>query len=1104
MHVNSIRKTKRTTAVVMALATTMALSGCSGGAAAGGGSDGTSTTVANIVGKVSTSASSSFSTKSSAKGFLGKIEQAISAFTASGLTGCTATAYDLNGSTALGSGSVASDGTFTIESSSLSAGSSYKIVTTCSGGTSLSAVIAADTVAPATKTPSSVDPLTTLVTTQIVSAIVTAVSTATSGLPAAAQEAIKAALLKPEVLNNIITTVTTAVKSAVEYGTMEAPSLAAASSMSAAIATATDSNTSALTTAENAYINDGGTNARQIPPTISDTVAGAAKSAAALPACDSSLAAQQDGSGNPLASISLCTQAIAKLIFNDVHFGIAIRKSGGAFGTVSDCSSNNASLTAAFKNAKFTDGDTDSPDKIPSGVCVIESALPSLDRNRSYDQQGEGDHGGMVFFETFSGNEGLITNLATALYNGLSYTLSDLDSIVFSYDATKGGLNARLVYQEASYNWSGNSGSMSKAYYLLQTSGGVNSLASFTWPTCGGGGGYPCYPGSSETFPSGLNADWTLQSGTTNASLAQAIRNSAFTGSVFLKKFGGPIPEANKLISSFADETTHADHNRSGQSKFYVLYAKQPDWNNPNCQWGSASGTSYTIPGTSTTTTKCTAVDGTEEPAVRVNATFTTPDSTTKLTQIASITKSSTGRYYLFPQFNGKFTGLFQLVDSTTGRIILDERMNQRAVVVIMNSSECNNSTTHTPSSGNGCAAGKMYNAKITWSCSGSNSPCSVSYALGTSTAEQTAINTTVPSGQTAYDLSVVYQTNMLWSMTGPGAVGAGRTDGQNFSNGSNSLKAIFVAVNSSTGVITSSVNGSDVGTLPSTFPSGKYAIQQRQNCTQSGGNWTCTPAGYWLVDQSGVPFRASGTLDSSITATQPTPYTSGQADWNNDYCPQGGGTCFTPTVYDDAYFVSLGSSFFSYADSGTGGWRAVAQQPMIFSGPAANPNYNCALDPFFLDGSGSGTADGKINSATNPTTGQVTCLETTFNNSWEAAQYKQAHSSATIAMNHDNAFVYGDPASVTALLQKAFGPMLDGKHTLAADTRLNALQAFGLLYVLMSTHSDEGTYIDGILPDANNRPRNTFEIVTPVCDGDGGAISCNAGLGKGFVGYHR
>lgn len=1072
--------------------TVLALAACSGGGG-GGAAGGGGNVVTNIVGKVSTSSTSSVRGK---PGFFASLYQKVVAFTSTP-SGCTAYAYDLNGSTILAQATVASDGSFTISSGSLSAGSSYKVVTSCTDGTKLSAVLGADATAPDSKAPATVNPVTTLIATQIVKAIVTAVQTATQGLPQAAQAAIKAALLDPKVLSNIVTTVTNTIQQAIDYGSMNPPSVSAAASMTDAVKTTTDSNTGGISAAETAYTNDG----NAIPPAVSASIASSAKSAAALPACDRSLQSHVDNNGAPIASVSLCTQAVAKLLYNDVHFSVGLKTSGGAFGNIA-CNSNDTTLAAAFPNASFKDHNSDND--IPTGMCVVINSTPSLDRNRSYDSQGGGDHDEMVFFETFTANsttyEGVVTAMATALYNNYQYRLSDLDRLVFGYDSGTGaGMNARVLYQNSQYSFSVNNGSsQTRSYQLLSTNGTTNSAANWSggsWPSNCYGGSSVCNPGDGQSVFPDIHADWSNASA--NGTLATAIGASSWTGSVFLLNYGGPIPSADTLKNQIVNSTAHADYNRTGQPKFNVLYAKQPDWNNPNCQWGS-SPTSYTQTSTGVTSTKCLSMDGTEEPAVRVNLTFGTPNGTTGISQIATIMKSNTGRYFLIPQSpNGAFTGLFQFLDSVTGRVVTDESFHQRAAFVVTDdTTQCGQNGV--PSS---CANGEMYNTSMSWNCSGNS--CTISYNVGS--AQQTKINDSHSSDQ--YTLTVRTNLNQIWSMNGPGVVGAGRSDGQNYGPTGPAFKAIFVStIDATTGAVTATTNASSTGSA--TPGNGQYAIQGHWSCT--GNPVTCTQSGYWLVDSTGTPFQASGTLDTGLAAS------------SDQWCAQGGGGCIHPTEYPESYFQGAGN-IFHYADNNNAtSWAHAATTIQVDSGPAANPTFDCSQDPYFVDANN----NGKLDHTTNPTTGQVTCTETTFNGGWDAAQYIAgqgpyqnpqgghcsyysvnpalcgAHQGATIAINRDNAYVYGDPTAVTSLLQKAFGPMMDGKHTLTATTNLNALQAFGLVYILMSQHTDDGTHISGLLPDLNGRPRDTFSIATPVCNGD--PKSCNAAIGKAFLNFRQ
>ncbi len=283
----------------------------------------------------------------------------------------------------------------------------------------------------------------------------------------------------------------------------------------------------------------------------------------------------------------------------------------------------------------------------------------------------------------------------------------------------------------------------------------------------------------------------------------------------------------------------------------------------------------------------------------------------------------------------------------------------------------------------------------------------------------------------------------------------------------------------------------------------------------------------------------------------------AGLANFDYDICIGNGGGCTPYTSsdhvvkYDDTYFTGLGGSVFAYTDSGTASWQHVAQWAMVNMGPASNPSYDCTQDPFFLNASctaddnssgtcsvGGGAYDGNYSqcsqhsgvwtgsgSSCTPGDGTIhstvvdgrnVCSTKTFNNPQEVVNYiygqgwvqdPVTHWDALthIQANATNAFVYDDPKAAVGLLNTAFGPMLDGLHTLTTSTNLNALQEFGLVYMFLSARNNQ-QYVDGLLPDAGGHPQNQFLIVSPAMNGGGSNPNddINTLIGNSFSTYHH
>jgi len=772
-----------------------------------------------------------------------------------------------------------------------------------------------------------------------------------------------------------------------------------------------------------------------------------------------------------------------------LHFKIQVLKTGGAFGATSNCTAG--AFLADFPGATIAVGDGSTVD---SAFCSISDSTPSVDRNNSGAGGGHSDNDdhGPVFSETGGSAvpiaHGVLSAMGTAMFGNYSYHLSDIDKMVFGYTAGTGaGLNARLIYVEDTNDWSSitsnnmnNYSYSARTYYTLGITNGATTKTALTVPATACNSS-PCRPDSESSYSfNGLT--WADNQTAATQAMSTAIGASSWVGSVFYGQFGGPIPTQAQLTDQMANGKTHRDNNPTGQSKFQVIYDKQPDWNNPNCQWSSTSvATAYPLPSaalsnyqtktgtTDTTTTQCTAQDGTPSPAVTVNLAFTTlgasgSETASHIKAITLPTTGTTGKYYLFPvSYNGQFTGLIQFLNVKTGSILLDESMNPRYVQVILNTTtQCNHNGL--PTTGSGCAQGKVYNTSATWTCSGM---CTVSTSAS---ADQIAVlvndSGNLPSGTTAMPTDVHYRSNQIWTGSGPSKVGVAPASNN---NGPSSYKALQLTVDTDGAVLTATAQTTISG-------AGNYAVYQNYTCS---GN-SCSQDGYYLADANGAnPYTNSGSLASGLTAAT----------------IQG-----TSNVvkYTDSYFQGLGSSAFPYADTGTTSWQTAAQQVEVSMGPAINTTFDCSKDPFYL---GTNNDNGSLPYTVNSTTGAVTCTTPTFGSTWEVANYilggngQTAHASAAqnIRVNYKNAYEYGDPKAVTALIQAAFGPWLDGKHTLTANTNLNAMQVFGLVYVFMNSKE---YHPNNILPGSNGK----YLVQSPLFGDGGSADVINTGFAQSFL----
>ncbi len=590
-----------------------------------------------------------------------------------------------------------------------------------------------------------------------------------------------------------------------------------------------------------------------VPQIVLNTVSGASSAAAAFPACDSSLGA--------VASVLKCTAAVAKMMMNVIHFDVLVLKSGGAFGDTSNCTS--ADLAAAFPGATIAVGTGSGGNHVDSAFCWVHNTVPSFSRNQSASDMGGGDNNhGPMFSETGGSgatqiHTGVLTALGTALYNNVNYRLSDIDSLVFGANynsgtiggmaATKAGFNARLVLEADSYTWPqpsgmGGGGGMdysSATYKVLATDGTNNSVSSEAIPNHSSGpeNGNPYHLGWNDTFTF-TNACWESNTNSDTSTLSSDIAASEWTGSIFFKKFGGAIPSQAEMVASIVNSTGHQDQNRTGQDTFFVMYSKQPDWNDSNCQWGS-NPTLYTPPQPAATPTyDCVANDGTPTPFVTVDVTVGAVDGTTHTSLITHVNDGGTsGAYYLQPNMDaGGFNGVLSLINASNGHMMVDELFNKRFILVILDtSSQCG--AHGVPSTGAGCAAGNIYNISGSWSCGGMG-PCTFTY---------TALSTS-PIAHT-YSMPIVYQTNQIWPQNGgQGVVGAIPSTGN---SGQGDMKAIQVTLNAN-----GSVSGASVVSSGTSPDASHYVIVPQWKCTASGDTWSCNPDGYFLVGHDGAPFE--------------------------------------------------------------------------------------------------------------------------------------------------------------------------------------------------------------------------------------------------------
>jgi hypothetical protein len=1095
--------------MVVALSTVVLLTtACSKKSTSAAADAGSGVSVASVVGKISDS-----TTIGSSK--MNRKMQSLSVHPSTTVSGCTASAYDLTGTTVLGSATSDSTGKFVI--SGLADGSNYKIVVTC-GSTSYSSVISADTADTATKATAEVSPGTTLLATQIIDAVVKAVTAVTNGMDATIAKAITATLLSPANMATLISTVKTAVENAVAAGTLVMPDAATASSMSGSLATSTDS-----TAATTAYTSVSG---NTIPVSLTNSVTSAGSAAAAFPSCDNSLP-------STAASITLCTQAVAKMMYNVLGWTVGIYH-GAAFGNYT-CSSSDTTLTAAFPNATFYNGDGSggSPISGYTNFCFIKNNNPTLDRNKGYgDLYGGGDDGGgkgPMFMETGGViTDGFLTALGTTLYNKTNFHLSDVDSLLGGGSIANGGFQLRALGVKVAYpvatawpkpnnNNGGGNGNTTDSFYLLN--GTVGSLTPTDWSASS----CPASPrgNSGSLFQFSTPGDWTSITAGSLSTCTTAIHNSSNLAGLSLANFGGTIPSETTMFDQMKSSSMHAEFNKSGQPNFWVVYDTPPDYMNSFCQNSGQLPTTGTITvykwdnTVAYTATECTDQSGQPVTPSTVNVTMSAADTTTGESQIASVTKvtGGTGKYFIYPVFgNGGWSGLFSFIEKANGRVLKTQAMKNVTVQVMLDSSQCLTANNF-PAAGGSCAKGDFFNVGVTWSCSGSG-PCTMTTKalspVNTATAAVKITNSgvaTTLSFNANNSCSTVNSINMCGIVLASNPNGGGGGGG----GGGGAPPAYAMKVSLTGNAITSAGTASP------------YYMVQKWDCTGA----VCGSSGYYLVDKTTGGLITTGTTGSG---TLPTGVTAGT------FTPQGGGGPVSNVlVYSDTYLNSLGATVFPYCSLSSGScsslstsskdyWYKVAGNFNIPNGPTANPNYDCTLDPYFDDADGSGV----IHYTT--TNGKNTCTTKTFNGNWEISQavWKCANNNLdlyscggtpsyvattngagnawNIKPNPSNQFEFGDLSARTGLMHLAFGPWLDGKHTLDATTNLNSLQVFGLVYMLLSGGGDYSKIhgLETTIPGTSETIRN-FQLMAPICMEDsGGADTCNGVLAKGITNFHQ
>ncbi|OFZ15356.1 MAG: hypothetical protein A2Z20_06805 [Bdellovibrionales bacterium RBG_16_40_8] len=999
--------------IIIVIATSaLVLSGCSGD----GGSSNASEAFSNISGTVAQSVGSqSFFSKISQK--LG-IQSKIKSLDVE--DNCQIDAADIDTGEVISSTTSDSDGHYTL--SGVDAGVTYKIIATC-GANMYSSVATAVVSDPSTLDEServATNPRSTLIAAYILQAIVNAVDQATQNVGGNQElaNAIKAAIFSA--LDSVIQTITSTINEAIESGAMQEPDITSATAIAGDLDGAIDSSD----------ISDV-VDAIDAPASVTQSVVGATQNSAASQACN-------EVQGGTLAA---CTASVARLMYNVLGFPVALKTSSGVF-DLSGCSSSDTinggseTIEEAFPNSLVIDGASDPV--YPDTLCIVKPNLGEPDRNRGYENGG--DHGGPMFSETAdmdddaSDDVGVLSAMGTALFNSYKYRLSHINRLVFDYQ-NGAGMNVRLINQRFVLNNNGGQGQV--AHYYYNGASWSNTL----WPAnCGYDNSQIC-----KLWDINFNfADATWRTAQNEILLAAAIGTSQLNLNVMSKKFSGPVPSQSQIDSFVDDGRVHTNHNITGEKEFSIVTTKPAGFDSAGANpcWDKDPSTPCLDPG------------GSAVVPVLVNLTFGSVDAK-GFKPITSITSNISGAYYLWPMFGMKgFSGVLGFIKVSDGKIVQDELFRQRAVKIILNSSECAQNGLDDGS----CAQSKIYNVELDWSqCNGNGGDCPA-YAENGADVAVTGYSANVQSDyRTTWENFCDTNNCMGHQLVGSGDWG--------------DMETFKFSVTSQADSDAISLAGTGKASSE-----GEYNLAIKNDCTATG----CTFGGFYLVDNTGAMH-----VDADINCAS----CSAANFW--------GGTNIG--IYTLAY-INTGNDF----DSNTGGsqgLQTVAANHWIFNAPIVNPNFACAGEPFFIDGNNNGKLDcGLVGGVSRAINGDVS-----FSGEWEYNWYISdpgldgATASARAAnplREVDNAFAFRNPVGTKKLLATAFNGWFDGKHSISSTTDFNALQVFALVYLFFED-GDEYKYIDDIISG-----QNRFSIESPAFDDNEEMITINKAIGQAMLDF--
>jgi hypothetical protein len=736
--------------------------GCSKKSSSSGDGGGSVGSVANIYGNVSTSSETSSGAQKmrskmrSGGGFslmsLKPFEKDVFA-----LEACSIKAYDLTSGAEIPGVTATTDvnGDFTL--TGVTSGVTYRLIATC-GTHELAVVATADSITAEAKKNqglvTTVNPVSSLIAAMIVQAVLDAVTTTLTSLgslPQSVIDGIKETINK-EVIPKIVVAVTTLVESYIDDGTWAPPTIEATDALVRAAAASGDSNAikAALQTFDNATGSES-----------SD----AATKATASATSQTGMSAFCSGAA---ASVTKCSAALAKLMYNSLHFRVGVRVDTG--GSFESKTCDETSLGSDFKDAIFFAAGAALPvgdngggggggvgvgggDTVPTGYCVIIPRTQEVDRNQDPSNGGGGDKGEMVFLESGSWSNnavvGLLTEMATSMVNNYRYTLADLERWILDFDTTsKAGLNMRLFIKK------NNASDYKPEFYYINSDGAWVKAEN---PQQGQTENMFNYFDISDIVKNasyGADGVWTVTGDATTLSLIQAIDAGKARGlntHPFEKKFGDNPNLKNVTatkLDSLLDGRIHVRGNATGEKEFRVLFSGMSRWSEEvcidttgaTCAKGSSNCTCTTVQPCDDDdfTTACNAYDSSgtkiDNPAVRVKFGYRAalgtgadadfvgvkPLGSMELVAAADCATVSreiaTGKadcYFLQPMWNGGgFDGSFVMVRAIDGQRMMDKFRRMRTIKMVLKASEC---TTYSIPADDICAIGSIYNADLSY-----------------------------------------------------------------------------------------------------------------------------------------------------------------------------------------------------------------------------------------------------------------------------------------------------------------------------------------------------------------------------------------------------